>query len=84
MPKCNCLISDSKVIESRKDDLTNVTFRCRKCNACGSNRITIELDYFDLKTSDSTQFINIPWSYFKLAEVKRVETEYEKIEEFIC
>ena len=84
MAKCRCLITDSKVIESRKDDLDNIAFRCRECNTCGSKRITVELDYLELKTSATLPYINIPWDYFKLAEVKRVEKEYERLEEFIC
>lgn len=79
--KCECLLSDSKVIESRKDDLDNMTYRGRKCLTCGSMRVTVEMDYMEMKTSKSLPFVIIPWDSFKLAELKRTQKEYEKIED---
>ncbi len=78
--KCECLLSDSKVIESRKDDLDNMTYRGRRCNSCGSTRITVEMDYLEMKTSKSLGFLMIPWHAFKLAELKRIEEEYADLE----
>lgn len=78
--KCECLLGDSKVIESRKESYENVVFRCRECNTCGVLRITVELDYLEIKTSQNLKYLHIPWHYFKLAKARRLKKEYCKLE----
>jgi hypothetical protein len=77
---CQCLLGDSTVIESRKEAHENVVYRCRECKTCGTMRITVEMDYLDIKTSTSLKFLQIPWRYFKLACVRRIEAEYRDSE----
>lgn len=77
---CQCLLSDSVVIESRKESLENVVYRSRKCNTCGSLRITVEMDYLEIKTSQTLKHLHIPWNYFRRGEVRRMKESYMDIE----